>query len=94
MNRKKWMLLTLALSLSLTGCASAMEEGKDTSRSVNVLEIQKEKGSETLEYIGIVGSKEMVKYSFKTPGKIEKIFVEKGQKLKRVTHWQSWMNKN
>lgn len=81
MKRTKLIMLAVAMSMLLTGCASAMETVEGSSRSVEVQEAKMEKGNETLEYIGIVGSKEIVKYSFKTPGKIEKIYVEKGQKV-------------
>lgn len=81
MKKKQLLTLALATSLVMTGCASALEEEGNTNRSVSVQEVQLEKGNETLDYIGIVGSKEIVKYSFKTPGKIEKIYVEKGQKV-------------
>lgn len=82
MKRNKLVILAVATLMMLTGCASAMEKVEDNSRSVDIQEISIEKGHETLDYIGIVGSKDMVKYSFKTPGKIEKVFVEKGQKVK------------
>ncbi len=81
MKKTKLAVLTLSAAVLLSGCASAMEKEGDNVRSVDVQEIKIEQGQETLEYIGIVGSKEIVKYSFKTPGKIEKIFVEKGQKV-------------
>jgi RND family efflux transporter MFP subunit len=73
--------MLVACSIALTGCASALESDTSNSRSVSVQEVKIEKGDETLEYIGIVDSKEIVKYSFKTPGKIEKVYVEKGQKV-------------
>lgn len=81
MKKNKLIILALATSVMLTGCASAMEKEEENAKSVNVQEITMESGHETLDYIGIVGSKEIVKYSFKTPGKIEKVYVEKGQKV-------------
>lgn len=81
MKRKRMIMIFLACTMSLTGCASALENEHANMRSVNVREVKIEKGDAILEYIGIVDSKEIVKYSFKTPGKIEKVYVEKGQKV-------------
>jgi RND family efflux transporter MFP subunit len=83
MKKNRWMITVLSLTLLMTGCASAMETDKANARSVNVIETKLELGSETLEYTGVVDSKEIVKYSFKTPGKIKEVFVEKGQKVKK-----------
>lgn len=81
-KRNRLLGLLLILTLGLSGCASASADVDSTNvRSVNIQEVKSTVGEETLEYIGVVGSKEIVKYSFKTPGKIEKVYVEKGQKV-------------
>ena len=73
------MMLTVVFLL--TGCASALEISVTNTRSVKVIKTKMELGNETLEYTGVVDSKEIVKYSFKTPGKIKEILVTKGQKV-------------
>ncbi|MBN2897692.1 MAG: efflux RND transporter periplasmic adaptor subunit [Clostridia bacterium] len=81
MKNRVTAMMIVACLLMLTGCASAMETTQNNSRSVKVQEVVVEMGKERVEYIGIVDSKDMVKYSFKTPGKIEKVYVEKGQEI-------------
>lgn len=79
---KKLGVVILAISVGmLAGCSRAEESYVEQSRSVQVIEAKLTENEVNLPYIGTVDSKEIVKYSFKTPGKISKIFVEKGQKV-------------
>ena len=56
---------------------AAVQEKK--ARLVRVITVSEQERPVALEYIGTTGSQAIKKYSFKIPGKIEKIYVKKGQ---------------
>jgi RND family efflux transporter MFP subunit len=84
MRRLLAILLIVSMIFPLSACTKAEETAvKERARAVKVIEIQESENKETLNYIGTVDSKEIVKYSFKTTGKLGKVFVEKGDKVKK-----------
>ena len=70
------------MALGLTGCnnseATAIEEN---SRGVEVMTSEISEEAIAKNYIGTVESKDLIKYSFKTAGKIEAIHVKEGQDI-------------
>lgn len=56
---------------------------EEKPQPVRVVTVQESARSVTLEYIGTTGSEAIKKYSFKIPGKIDKIFVAKGETITR-----------
>ncbi len=83
MKKSILFLLILAMTFQLAACSKAEEKIVERERAVEVIEIQEGENPVTLNYIGTVNSEEMVKYSFKTSGKLGKVFVEKGDKVKK-----------
>ncbi|RKD22018.1 RND family efflux transporter, MFP subunit [Caminicella sporogenes DSM 14501] len=83
MKRFLAILLILIMAFQLVGCSKAEEKIVERQRAVKVLEIHESENPVTLNYIGTVDAKDIVKYSFKTSGKLGKIFVEKGDKVKK-----------
>lgn len=75
--------ILIFLVLFSTGCSKEKIESTEEYRAVKIEKIEKIENPVILEYVGIVNSKELIKYSFKTPGKIEKVFVEKGDYVKK-----------
>lgn len=83
MKREIILLLTLILIVMLTcGCFPHEEiEEEETAQPVETMEIQREVQALELDYIGVLDSQEMKKYSFEVPGKIENIFVKEGDTI-------------
>lgn len=81
--------LAVAVALTTAGCSKAStksEEVQDAgvqAKAVKVQKLEESRKAVTLNYIGTVASKELVKYSFKVPGQIGKIHVAKGDPVKR-----------
>jgi len=82
--RKSILMIGLlgVMVLGLTGCnnsqATAIEEN---SRGVEVMASEISEEAIAKNYIGTVKSKDLIKYSFKTAGKIEAIHVKEGQSI-------------
>lgn len=79
---KKWFFF-LSIPLMVfyfTGCSSnkGVTAESDQIKAVSVIQVEEEQRSATLDYIGIIDAKELIKYSFKVPGQISKIYVDKG----------------
>lgn len=85
MRKRLGIILMLILMIcSLIGCSKEEKEVvSEKVRTVKVKKVEQKENPVTLDYIGTVDSKEIVKYSFKSPGKIGKVYVEKGQKVKK-----------
>ncbi|WP_176461782.1 efflux RND transporter periplasmic adaptor subunit [Anaeromicrobium sediminis] len=82
---KKFLVLLLMISTLLLLVACSKAEGttvKEKVKAVKVEKIQQSENSVFLSYIGTVDAKDIIKYSFKTSGKIGRVFVEKGDKVK------------
>lgn len=75
--------LILAVSLSACGQKEAKVVSAETIRTVKVDPIKESKNQVQLDYIGTVDSKNIVKYGFKSPGKIRRIYVDKGDKVRK-----------
>jgi RND family efflux transporter MFP subunit len=83
MKRFLAILLIMSMIFPLAACSKTEETVVERARAVKVKEIQESENPVTLSYIGTVDSKDIVKYSFKTTGKLGKVFVEKGDKVKK-----------
>lgn len=83
--KKLLAILTISsMLLTLVGCAKADENiPKEKVRAVKVQKIEESKKNVTLSYIGTVDSKDITDYSFKTGGQLKKVYVEKGDKVKK-----------
>lgn len=77
------MILATVLTLGLTGCGSNKNETLESKKNVKALTVEETEYSKGITYYGVVKAKETKKYSFLLGGKIENIYVEKGQKIKK-----------
>jgi len=81
-------LLIVSLSIGmfcLFGC-DAKEQNAGVEGQVKAVKVMKVAAGEnpvSLEYVGTVDAKELVKYSFKMNGQIKKIYVAEGDQVKR-----------
>jgi RND family efflux transporter MFP subunit len=57
------------------------EEPPEPAHPVQVMEIAPQDREVRLPYIGTTGSEAIKKYAFKMPGKVEKIFIQKGDRI-------------
>lgn len=81
---KKYMLVLIIISLMFSTTACSKKEAKaveERARAVKVLKVEESQNPVIMQYIGTVNSKDMIDYSFKTDGKISRIYVEKGDKV-------------
>ncbi|MBV7275353.1 HlyD family efflux transporter periplasmic adaptor subunit [Clostridium sp. PL3] len=86
MNKKILSLFSVFASMIiLAGCGSKsdLENTNAKSYPVKTLELKNEDKPISLEYEGITGGSEVRKLSFKSSGKISKIYVTKGQQIKK-----------
>ncbi|KZL89573.1 efflux RND transporter periplasmic adaptor subunit [Clostridium magnum] len=86
MNKKILSVCSLFISIIiLGGCGSKGDSEKSNTKSypVKTLEVKNENYPISLEYEGITGGSEVRKLSFKSSGKISKIYVSKGQQIKK-----------
>lgn len=84
MKKKLSYLVLFVFSIvSLIGCSSAEDQVREEIKAVKVIEGKTEEQPLYLNYIGTVNSKDLIKYSFKSPGKIANIMVEEGDKIKK-----------
>lgn len=76
-----WIIVILFWT---TGCSIGNQEKGLTPKEkpVKVLSIKEEMRPDVLDYTGIVGSEALKKLAFKSPGKIDKILVKEGEKVK------------
>lgn len=83
---KKFLVLLLMVSIlfTLSACSRAEEPVvEERARAVKIQEINEGENPVTLSYIGTVSSKDILKYSFKSTGKLGRVFVEKSDKVKK-----------
>jgi RND family efflux transporter MFP subunit len=78
------IFLLLTLLVTLVGCANGNENEKATERSkaVKVLKVAKAMKPITKQYIGTIDAESVIKYSFKVPGKLNRVYLKKGDKVK------------
>lgn len=89
MNKKLLSFCSLFITvIILIGCGNKGDSEKTSVKSypVKTLEVKSENYPISLEYEGITGGSEVRKVSFKTSGKISKIYVSKGQQIKKGDH--------
>lgn len=74
-----YLLTSICLTFHVQSCAEEKPiAAAEKPRPVKAIVLKKERRQVRIEYIGTTGSQAIKKYSFKLPGKISKIFVEKG----------------
>lgn len=85
MKNKTLLICSLFLSIAiLSGCGKSDSEKTNTKTyPVKTLEVKDESYPISLEYEGITGGSEVRKLSFKSSAKISKIYVSKGQHVKK-----------
>ena len=85
MKNKTLLICSLFLSIAmLSGCGKSDSEKTNTKTyPVKTLEVKNESYPISLEYEGITGGSEVRKLSFKSSAKISKIYVSKGQHVKK-----------
>jgi len=78
-------LTFLLLPALLTGCTAQLTEttSLEITRPVTVSSITEQSQSVRLEYLGVIGSGELKKYSFKVPGKLAHLNVHKGKAIQQ-----------
>lgn len=88
MKKMVSLFISAALIINLAGCSGEAENTQSLKenkqlKAVKVLEVKEDQQPVSLKYIGTVDTKELVKYSFKVPGQIYKIYVSKGKQIKK-----------
>lgn len=86
MKKKTLLICSLFLSvIMLNGCntKSTAEKSNVKTYPVKTLEVKNESNPVSLEYQGITGGSEVRKLSFKSSARISKIYVSKGQHVKK-----------
>ncbi len=87
MKKKPWLGLLLVVVIGIMfisfGCQDKEETIEEKVKPVKVLETKEDEENVSLEYIGLINSQEVKKYSFKVAGKIAAIPVEKGDRVKK-----------
>ncbi len=85
MNKKIIAICLVFLNFTiLSGCSNKTDTKTDVKTyPVKTVELQNQSHSSDLEYEGITGGSEVRKLSFKSPAKISKIYVVKGQQVKK-----------
>ncbi|WFD09407.1 efflux RND transporter periplasmic adaptor subunit [Tepidibacter hydrothermalis] len=82
MKKYIMVLMIVGLIFSTTACSKKdTNTVEERARAVKVLKVEESKNPVTMQYIGTLNSKDMIGYSFKTNGKISRIYVEKGDKV-------------
>ncbi len=84
------LLVLVNLVFILSSCAITKDSDDQTANTthekivgVEVQEIGNSKNPVTLDYVGNVAAKEMINYSLKSSGRVEKLYVKKGDKVKK-----------
>ncbi|SHI25950.1 efflux RND transporter periplasmic adaptor subunit [Desulfosporosinus lacus] len=77
------LITLLLLPAFLIGCSSqpTVTTPMEVAKPVTVSSITEQSQSVQLEYLGIIGSGELKKYSFKVPGKLAHLNVHKGEAI-------------
>lgn len=82
MKKNTVLIVLLAAALMLAGCSKAEDSSSaEKTRAVKVETISTSKNSVSLNYVGTVDSKNMTNYSFKSSGKLSKLYVKEGDKV-------------
>lgn len=78
------VLMSFLLAGVLSGCGSQPADtgSAEEIRPVSVVPIAEQSQSIGVKYLGVIGSGELKKYSFKVPGKLVHVNVQKGQSVR------------
>ncbi|KGG80434.1 hypothetical protein Y919_06355 [Caloranaerobacter azorensis H53214] len=83
--RKVFIIVMFLISFLFVSCTD--ENNKNISKPkikpVKVIEVKEEVRDKELKYLGVVTAEEVKKFGFKVSGKIQKIYVQKGSKVKK-----------
>lgn len=91
---KKVIFILICSLLFTAGCNRAEAESGKRIKPVEILTVQKESRPLYVRSIGMVSSKDIKKYGFKIPGRIESIPVKKGTAIKKGTFLASLETKD
>ncbi len=84
MNKKIIAICLVILNFTiLSGCSKSNTKADARTYPVKTVGLQNQSYPSDLEYEGITGGSEVRKLSFKSPAKISKIYVVKGQQVKK-----------
>jgi len=85
MNKKILVICLVLLNfVTLSGCSSKTDSQVEAKiYPVKTVELKDKSYPITLEYEGITGGSEVRKLSFKSPARVSKIYVSKGQHIKK-----------
>lgn len=75
------LAVSAALSLLLSGCSTRAEASQETGKVVEAVQAERQTYQTGLQYLGVVQPAETKQYSFLSAGKLEEIYVEKGQEV-------------
>ncbi len=83
--KKKLILLIMCMAMmTMSACAKAQEPDiQEKTRAVQIEEVKSTTNPVALSYVGTVDSKDIVDYSFKSGGKLARLYVEEGDRVKK-----------
>lgn len=77
------LVLLFMMTLTLTGCEEKKEESIiEKIRQVSVVTVSEEAYKESVRYTGFVTASQVIPMSFSSNGKVEKVMIKEGQKIK------------
>ncbi len=77
------LVLLFMMTLTLTGCEEKKEESIiEKIRQVSVVTVSEEAYKESVRYTGFVTASQVIPMSFASNGKVEKVMIKEGQKIK------------
>jgi len=82
MRRRKVAVLLLLAAVMSTGCSGQEKAMQEKVKPVKVIELTEESRPEILHYSGVVSAAELKKLAFKSSGRISRIPVKVGQRVK------------
>lgn len=83
MKRFLVILISMSMILTLAACSKTEEAiVEERAKAVKVKEVEVSENPVTLSYIGTVNSKDIINYGFKSDGRLGRVFIEKGDKVK------------
>lgn len=84
MKKRLILIMMCVVMMTMSACAKAQEpDVQEKTRAVQVEEVKSTKNPVALSYVGTVDSKDIVDYSFKSGGRIARMYVEEGDRVSR-----------
>lgn len=83
MKKYSALVLVVLAAIFITACSNQDKALKERVKPVKAIEVKEQESPAVLSYSGIVGSSELKKLAFKSAGRIGKIHVEEGQRIKK-----------